>query len=386
MKKIYFISFASIFNHKFANSYYNAYLDAARKLDDNYHFYFLNSDLDKDNIHHVPKVLSILIRCILYICRKINIPYYYSLTISVLLYDYYLAWVLKKEKQPISLVSCMYSPKCAEVVHSMGGKVAFIGANHDDNLYFRCVKREKKRLGLSYIDVYDSKYRNRIYNRMLQNVDIVASTNNLVLRYYPNRCQKVLLENTFSPNGFGVKTNFYQGNGVFTIGYIGHTVLLKGLHILAEAISKSAYQERLKLVVCGPVDSHVKHIVDKYNINIQYLGFVSNSDRNVFFKSSDLIVVPSLYDAGPNTVLEALECGVPVILSSGCGLAEIFEGYEDISVFKTGDVEELKKKIDNSLLNYRQQLMITKAVKQNFFAKNRSNSLTVIDFLKCLRC
>ncbi len=44
-----------------------------------------------------------------------------------------------------------------------------------------------------------------------------------------------------------------------------------------------------------------------------------------YYAASDLCIVASRYDPAPNVVLEALACGLPVALSSECGLTELFK-------------------------------------------------------------
>ena len=48
-------------------------------------------------------------------------------------------------------------------------------------------------------------------------------------------------------------------------------------------------------------------------------------DVGPWYAAADCFVLPTVYDPFPNVVLEALACGLPVIVSSQCGAAELIE-------------------------------------------------------------
>jgi UDP-glucose:(heptosyl)LPS alpha-1,3-glucosyltransferase len=56
---------------------------------------------------------------------------------------------------------------------------------------------------------------------------------------------------------------------------------------------------------------------------VRFLG--AREDVRPLYAAADCLVLPSRYDPFPNTVLEALAMGLPAIVSSRCGAAEIIE-------------------------------------------------------------
>ena len=79
------------------------------------------------------------------------------------------------------------------------------------------------------------------------------------------------------------------------------------------------------------------------NQNIKFVGHVP--DLNKYMRSSHVCVVPSLLDAGPATVAEALYCGLPVITTDGCGSKTLIKDGENGFVVPIANSDALAEKI-----------------------------------------
>lgn len=62
---------------------------------------------------------------------------------------------------------------------------------------------------------------------------------------------------------------------------------------------------------------------DKYKDKIIRVGYIDDSDLSTFFSFSELFVYPSLYEGFGLPVLEAMQCGVPVITSNNSSIPEV---------------------------------------------------------------
>jgi len=111
---------------------------------------------------------------------------------------------------------------------------------------------------------------------------------------------------------------------------VGRLVYEKGQHVLLGAMPKIlATFPRAKLVLAGrgPLLGYLQQIVDSMGIqkNVQFVGFVSDTERNNFFTVADCAVFPSLYEPFGIVALEAMAFNCPVVASNNGGLTEVVD-------------------------------------------------------------
>ena len=131
----------------------------------------------------------------------------------------------------------------------------------------------------------------------------------------------------------------------FTFCFISHPFWLKGLPYLLEAW-KIANLKNCKLRIGGRLDQQLQHYITKnYSDleNIEYTGWVK--DLNSFYRSSNVCVVPSLLDAGPTTVTEAMYCKLPVIVTSSCGSHTLVNNHKNGFVISPKNAQEISDKM-----------------------------------------
>src|SRR5262249_33858238 len=63
------------------------------------------------------------------------------------------------------------------------------------------------------------------------------------------------------------------------------------------------------------------------------------------YNAADLYLIPSLHDNSPNTVLEAMACGVPAIGFSVAGIPDMIRDGINGALVPTGDVSALSSTI-----------------------------------------
>lgn len=100
----------------------------------------------------------------------------------------------------------------------------------------------------------------------------------------------------------------------------GYRYLVEALRIIANSFPSVA--SHTELVVFGEMDNEIKDFGIEFNVHS--MNFISSTDRLVqLYNAADAFVLPSLQDNLPNTVVESLACGTPVVGFRNCGVPEM---------------------------------------------------------------
>lgn len=137
---------------------------------------------------------------------------------------------------------------------------------------------------------------------------------------------------------------------IIFIGRLDHT---KGVHILLEAMRflKAQNIEDYNCLIAG---SGEKEYIEQLNLyiktnglsNVMLLGNVEKEQLYDNIKSSMFSIAPSLwYENIPNSVLESMAQGTPVIASNHGSYLELVKDGETGLLFEPGNVEDLSEKI-----------------------------------------
>lgn len=124
-----------------------------------------------------------------------------------------------------------------------------------------------------------------------------------------------------------------------TVLYVGRLEEEKGTHILLEAWSSLPKDCRLVLVGDGRWRDRVKETLARHP-NIRWEG--TSSDVRSYLRAADVFVMPSLSEGLPNSLLEAMSCGLPSVASWTGGIKDLLrEGREGLTV-APGDPQALR--------------------------------------------
>lgn len=103
-------------------------------------------------------------------------------------------------------------------------------------------------------------------------------------------------------------------------------------------------QDKVDLTLVGPM-ADAKDLLDNYKGNYHWIPYADHSSLNSILKEVDLFVFPSYLDSWAMVVVEAMACGLPVIVSEHTGSKESVDegsGY----VIAAGDEQALKEKME----------------------------------------
>jgi glycosyltransferase involved in cell wall biosynthesis len=134
------------------------------------------------------------------------------------------------------------------------------------------------------------------------------------------------------------------------IAYTGFLKPRKGLDILIKAmaiIKKLRMPYKLLIIGSGPLEKEVKAMINKEGLEEQVtmLNYVPFEKMVAINLIADCIVVPSLFEGLPTTMLEAMALGKPVIASSVGGIPEVIKDKINGILFKPKDPHMLADKI-----------------------------------------
>ena len=146
-----------------------------------------------------------------------------------------------------------------------------------------------------------------------------------------------------------------------------HIRLLKALKIL-----KEKYHKSYKLICTGAKNRHyseIENFIVENNLqeNVVFLGFVPDEALMTLYKNTQLVVIPTLYEAGSFPLMEAMAYHVPVICSNVTSLPDtigderfIFNPYDECEIadkiyqmlydedLRKDNIENSKKKVQLS--------------------------------------
>jgi glycosyltransferase involved in cell wall biosynthesis len=143
------------------------------------------------------------------------------------------------------------------------------------------------------------------------------------------------------------------------IVYAGRVEYIKGVHLILEALKilKQSKNLAVPLEIAGSGSEDYVNGLKSYCITnnltkVKFLGDLKKNELFDLYESSAVSIVPSLwYDNMPNSALESLSLGTPVIgPSHGCFPEFIFDGENGL-LFTPGDAVDLARKIHTILDN-----------------------------------
>ncbi len=127
---------------------------------------------------------------------------------------------------------------------------------------------------------------------------------------------------------YGVDLESFRNEGktddVFRVIYAGSLTIRKGPQYLLEAFSQMRPQNA-ELILVGPLDPDFKKVLSRFEGSFRYLGSVPKIALKELYSASSVFVLPSLADSYSLATLEAMACGLPVIVSENTGAADAVE-------------------------------------------------------------
>jgi len=130
--------------------------------------------------------------------------------------------------------------------------------------------------------------------------------------------------------------------------FVGRLVKRKGIDLLIKALSCIDNKNWiLSIVGEGSEMENLRRLAKEKGLlqKITFYGFQEDVDR--FYKSHNILIVPSLNEPFGRVIIEAMQYDIAIIGSNNGGIPEIIDDGKDGILFETGDVKALSKAIEN---------------------------------------
>lgn len=140
----------------------------------------------------------------------------------------------------------------------------------------------------------------------------------------------------------------------------------KGSNLLIDAL-KHANIKKLTLVSVGKNEPEVPQRLSHIHV-----GYVDDDKKMArLYSLADLFVIPSLQDNLPNTVLESLACGTPVVGFDEGGIPDMVRPGETGWLAEAARVDKLRSKIEEALKNDTERRRMSEKCRQTVMNEYR---------------
>lgn len=265
----------------------------------------------------------------------------------------------------IKLLACLIKSHI-DIIHIHGSDVI---SSKRKYIYFKIAYLFNSKLihhfhGASFLDQFSKTstfWRNRIIE-MFEKVDVVICLSN----NWGDEIKKIAPDSNIVviPNSvkLPVLTNRVYNSGKIKILFLGLIGERKGIFDLIKVFMRLLKDgNNIELNIGG--NGNITELLSTVNglgikKHVNYLGWVSEEERDRLFRNTDIFVLPSYGEGMPMSILEAMSYGVPVISTLVGGIPELIEDGETGILVKPGDLDMLYEKINDLIQNerYRKKL------------------------------
>ena len=236
-------------------------------------------------------------------------------------------WVLSKLVPGDHILSSYgYVNECFEWVRAHGGKTFLDGGNSHPANFWEILSEEHRLWKCPFPPVARHHYERSL--AMMEHVDYVLAPSNYVTQSFLTRGfrPEQMLTNVYPVNlaNFAPPDAPRPADRPFTIINTGSLSLRKGTPYLLEAfrIIRQKIPNARLLLTRALADSIVP-VMEKYrDLPIEWAPSLPHRELAERLRSADLYILPSLEEGLARTGLEALACGLPVIVTANTGINE----------------------------------------------------------------
>lgn len=126
---------------------------------------------------------------------------------------------------------------------------------------------------------------------------------------------------------------------------------------------------RLEIVGNGPLKDRLLSYISSHSLESNAELFPGTDDIRSFYRRSCVLVLPSVQEASPNVIIEAMACGIPVVATCVGGIPELVEHGKTGLLTQPGDHQDLAKAIIALLKDKPKRLQMGISGRENILNK-----------------
>ena len=257
----------------------------------------------------------------------------------------------KYDPRVVTVLARIFRRRRIDVVHTNGYKANTLCAVAARRAGAVVVKTEH---GLVETALRPNKSALKSYfNRALDQLVTLALTNHVVyvthdlagrFRLIHRSKNRTVIHNAIAPidsRRTGIAEAFDRNR--FNVGIVGRVDEVKGHVFLLKAVEALAGLHDLQVHVIGngPLEARLREfcLAHRLEPKVRFWGF--REDIHELMRGLDVLVMPSLHEGLPYTLLEAMYLRIPVIASAVGGLREVLRDKENALLVAPANYQEL---------------------------------------------
>ncbi len=129
--------------------------------------------------------------------------------------------------------------------------------------------------------------------------------------------------------------------------FVGNGFARKGLGFLIDAMARMAPGPHLLVVGSDRAAASFSRRAQRQGLGNRVVFAGNQPSPEQFFNAADVLAFPSLFEPFGNVALEAMACGLPALVSSQCGVAEVMPpALSRFIVSDPANPDEISRKLD----------------------------------------
>jgi starch synthase len=227
------------------------------------------------------------------------------------------------------LSSYGYANSCFKYARSHGGKTFVDGGNSHPENFWNLLVEEHRTWGCNYPPISRQHYGRAM--KMMEDVDYVLSPSEFVTNSFLERGFR---DDQILRVFFPVDLSVFRSERAprppdrpFTVINTGGLSLRKGTPYLLESFRMIRKQiPDARFLLTDSITDSIKPIMARYSdLPIEWAPYLPEAELADRLRTADLFILPSLEEGLVRTALQAMACGLPVVLTPNTGANDYVE-------------------------------------------------------------